>query len=87
MIEAGYLEQEWVDRAQIQDSPERPSNGVFIVKCWDDIEGQRRIMRLWGLREDTKFAIALESERRWTKIFTVTILIFVVLYSIGIFLF
>ena len=87
MIENGYIELGWAARAQIQDSSERPPNGVFIIKCWNNIERQRRIMRLWDLYEDEEFKNSLEMERRWVKIFVVIILIFVVLYSISVFIF
>ena len=85
MIEAGYIENGWAARAQVQDSSERPPNGVFIVKCWDNVERQCRIMRLWELEEDENFTMSLESERRWIKIFAITMLVVFVLYSICIF--
>ena len=81
-IESGYLEPEWVERAQFQDSSDPPPNGVFLIKCWTDIERQRRLMRLWGFEEDIHFNKALEMERKWMKIFRVTILFFVILYSV-----
>ena len=40
-IEAGYLEQEWIERGLVQDSPERPCAGVLIVKVREDVERQR----------------------------------------------
>ena len=86
-IEAGYLEPEWIERGLVQDSPEKPSAGVFIIKIWEDVERQRRIMRLWNLEEDTEFTNSLNSERRWTKIFVMTIIFFVILYSLFVFLF